>query len=143
MAGVVVAAGEVLHNVHGTRQDVLAIRHLMNSFEYRTWGSRIAVAADLVCRGLASYRGAAMAARVSTPRMQRAVAALHDGRDVCANGRPHLLPSEQRDELHNRIRSRLNNKDRLTIHVICIELCICNLWSPHGASLCDGASART
>ena len=76
MAGVVVAADEVLGNVQGHQAACAGHRPLTNSFVYRSLGSRMNIAADLVCGGLASCRAAAKAARVSTLRMQRAVATL-------------------------------------------------------------------
>ena len=110
--------GSAFKQVH----DVQEVRRMMNSFEYRSWGNRVAVACDLVMRGLCTYRLAAAAARVTPRRIQSGVKSLRDGRDIGVSGHPPLLRQDLRQQLLDMVKDRLDRNVKTTARFLCDEV---------------------
>jgi len=115
------------------------VRALMNSAEYRRFGSKLAAAADIYIRGLATFLLLRDAAGFTLGSLHRAVQASMAKRDVGVVGRPHILPSASRAELQKDLLNRLLRHKRISVQVIEREVrrgppCVC--WrlvsaSPH------------
>jgi len=86
---------------------VEALRRLRLSAEYRGWPP-VKIGVDMVIRELGSIRDAADAVSVKKGRIERGVIAVHKGRDIGIEGRPHRLPRVLRTSLAEFLESKIS-----------------------------------